>query len=75
MNQDEKLKIIKEIISEILNYDILKISITSDFRNDLGADSTDIFDIIWEIGKVFKKEFKVNEVNSMNNISDILKYV
>lgn len=42
---------LKKIIAEVLNVDEEEITMDTTFVDDLGADSLDIFQIIWESKK------------------------
>ena len=40
---------LKEIIAEVLNVDVNEITMETTFKEDLGADSLDVFQIIMEL--------------------------
>jgi len=66
---------IRDIISEQM--DISKDSITPEttFKEDLNADSLDIFQIISDLEEVFGMEFANEDAESIKTVGDAAEYV
>lgn len=77
MNKEDSRKRLKSIVSEITGVDSDKIMPDSDFKDDLGADSLDVVELLVDVEDVFKVRFdweKINEHN-LNTINDVEKAI
>jgi acyl carrier protein len=66
---------IKEIISEQMNIAMEKITAETTFKEGLGADSLDIFQIISELEEVFGMEFASEDAEKIKTVGDAAEYV
>jgi len=66
---------IRDVIAEQMS--VSKDSITEDttFKNDLNADSLDIFQIISELEEIFGMEFANEDAENIRTVGDAAKYV
>jgi len=64
---------IREVISEQMNIDEGLITMETDFTEDLGADSLDIFQVIAELEDLFGIEF--DEETEIRTIGDAVNYI
>ena len=61
------------IIAEILNVDSSVITPESNFREDLGADSLDVLDILLNIENEFNIMLPTDDINSVKTVKDLLE--
>ena len=66
---------IREVIADQMNISKDKISPETSFREDLNADSLDIFQIISELEEVFGMEFSNEDAESITTVGDAAEYV
>ena len=64
---------IREIIADQLDKDVAEITAETSFRNDLEADSLDLFQIINDIEDEF--DVKIEDVESIATVGDAVKFV
>lgn len=64
---------IKAIIVDQLDKDEEEVQLTTNFREDLDADSLDLFQIINDIEDEF--DVKVETDEGINTVEDLVKYV
>lgn len=72
LNIEEK---IKKIIIEKLAIKKSKITLETNFINDLGADSLDIVELIMEFEKEFNISIPDEEAESIKTVKDAIKYL
>jgi len=72
MNKDEMFSIVKEIIEETIDVEPELISIDKSFRNDLGADSLESFEVIMLIEDRFGVEIDEALAKSVDTIKDLI---
>lgn len=66
---------IKEIVSKQLGIQISKISNNFSIKNDLGADSLDIIELIISLEKAFGIEVSDEEINKIITVRDSIDYI
>ena len=64
---------IQEIIVDQLDMDAADVTLTTNFREDLDADSLDLFQIINDIEDEF--DIKIESDEGINTVEDLVKYV
>ncbi len=64
---------IREIIAEQLGKDTDEINMETSFREDLDADSLDLFQIINDIEDEF--DIKIEDAEGIKTVSDAVKFV
>ena len=73
---DELFEKIQKLIADKLEIDEGKITLDSSFRNDLGADSLDTYELVYaieeELGVSIPDE-KANEFETVRDAYDIIK--
>jgi len=72
LNIEEK---IKKIIIEKLAIKKSKITLETNFINDLGADSLDIVELIMEFEKEFNISIPDEEAELIKTVKDAIKYL
>ena len=63
MNAADVFPKVREIVADVLVIDKEDVSITSRLINDLGAESIDFLDLVFQL----EKEFKINSVEAWND--------
>ena len=69
------LERVKEIIQEQLNLDGVEITEESSFKEDLGADSLDVFQIIMGIEEEFDIEIPNEEAEKIVTVGDAVEQI
>lgn len=64
---------IQAIIVDQLDKDEAEVTLTTNFREDLDADSLDLFQIINDIEDEF--DIKIESDEGINTVDDLVKYV
>ena len=66
---------IKEIIVDKLGVDEAEITMDSSIKDDLRADSLDLFEIITGIEEQYDIEIPTDELTSMSTVADMVAYI
>ena len=66
---------LKEIIAEVLNVDADEITMDTTFKDDLGADSLDIFQIIMGIEEEFDIEISNEDAEKIVSVGDAVEQI
>ena len=66
---------VKEIIVDQLDADENDVTQDASIRDDLGADSLDVVDLVMSIEEEFDIEVPDEEVANMKTVGDIVKYI
>ena len=66
---------IRTIIAQQLSISEDKITPETSLKNDIGADSLDIFQIVSNIEEEFNMEFAVDSVEQMKTVADAVEYI
>ncbi len=66
---------LKKIIAEQLNTEESAIKLSSSLKEDLGADSLDIFELVMVLEEEYDTEFDQEELAGLDTVDDILKYL
>lgn len=64
---------VREIVAEQLGISEDEIKLETNFVDDLGADSLDLFQVVMELEDAF--DVKVEEVDGLKTVSDAVKYI
>jgi acyl carrier protein len=73
---DELYEKMKNIITEKLDVNVGKITMKASFRDDLGADDLDIYELVYEIENqmgISIPDEKVNEFETVKDVYDFIK--
>lgn len=69
------LERVKEIIEEQLNLENADVTEETRFKEDLGADSLDLFELVM----AFEEEYEVNipseELETLSTVGDVIRYM
>ena len=69
------LEKIKEIIAEQLSADADTITAETSFKEDLGADSLDLFELVMSFEEEFGVEIPTEDLEGINTVQDIVDYI
>ena len=69
------LERMKEIIAEQLNTDAAAITEESSFKDDLGADSLDVVDLVMTLEDEFDTEIPDEEIENIKTVGDIVRFI
>ena len=69
------LERVKEIIQEQLNLDGVEITEESSFKDDLGADSLDLFELVMSFEEEFGVSIPSEELEKINTVGDVMNYI
>jgi acyl carrier protein len=66
---------IKELVAEQLSVDVAELTEETSLKEDLNADSLDLFQIIMSLEEEFGIEIPTEDTESIRTIGDIEKYL
>ena len=69
------LEKMKEIISEQLNLDTTDVTPETSFKDDLGADSLDLFELVMALEDEYNVEIPAEELTDLNTVGDVIDYL
>lgn len=65
----------KELIAEGLNIDESRITKEASFKDDLGADSLDLFELVMSLEDKYDVEIPSEELEKLFTVGDVIKYI
>ena len=69
------LEKMKEIIADQLSVDADSITEASSFKEDLGADSLDLFELVMALEDEYNVEIPAEELTDLNTVGDVIEYL
>ena len=69
------LEKIQELVAEGLGVDAEKVVPQASFKDDLGADSLDLFELVMSFEEEFGVEIPTEELEKMNTVQDVMDYI
>lgn len=66
---------IREIISEQLNISEDDVRLNTSFKDDLNADSLDVFQIIMAIEEEFDMEISNEDAEGISTVGDVVEFI
>ncbi|MCR4585973.1 MAG: acyl carrier protein [Lachnospiraceae bacterium] len=63
------------IIEEELNVEGMEITMDTDFKKDLKADSLDLFELVMALEEEFGVEISSEKLVGMSTVGDVVKYM
>ena len=73
MTEAEELKKVQDIVVEQLDVDVDDVTLTADIKDDLDADSLDVFEIMNELEDDLDIKLEADE--NIKTIQDVVTYV
>ena len=71
----DMLEKMREIIAEQLKCDGEKIGLDTSFKDDLGADSLDLFELVMALEEEYGLEIPAEELSDVETVGDIIEYL
>ena len=69
------LEKVKEIVAESLNVEESTLSETTSFKEELGADSLDLFEMVMAFEEAFEVEIPSEDLEQITTLGDVVKYI
>lgn len=69
------LEKMREIIAEQLNCDGETIGLDTSFKDDLEADSLDLFELVMALEEEYGLEIPAEELSDVETVGDIIEYL
>lgn len=69
------LEKIKEMVAEQLNVDAAEITAETSFKDDLGADSLDLFELVTNLEDEYEIEIPSEELEKITTVGAVLDYL
>ena len=69
------LEKIKEIAADSLGADVNEMTTETSFKEDLGADSLDLFEMVMALEEEFGKEIPTEDLEKIATIGDVVAYL
>lgn len=71
----DMLEKMRELIAEQLNCDGETIGLDTSFKDDLGADSLDLFELVMALEEEYGLEIPAEELSDVETVGDIIEYL
>ena len=68
------LEKVKEIVAENLGADINTLTEETSFKDDLGADSLDLFEMVMALEEEYGKEIPTEDLEKLTTIGEVVEY-
>ena len=69
------LEKVKETVAEALGADIDTITAETSFKEDLGADSLDLFELVMAFEEAYNVEIPSEDLETMVTVGDVAEYL
>ena len=69
------LEKMKSIIADQLNVDEAEVKPEANFKEDLGADSLDLFELVMALEEEFGVEIPSEDLESIATVNDVVEYL
>ena len=69
------LEKLKAVIEENLSVEGVEITEETDFKEDLGADSLDLFELVMALEEEFGTEIPSEDLEKLATVGDVMKYL
>ena len=69
------LEKMKEIIAEQLSVDESEIALETSFKDDLGADSLDLVELVMALEEEYDVEIPSDDLTELNTVEDVINYL
>ncbi|MGE0067185.1 MAG: acyl carrier protein [Solirubrobacterales bacterium] len=75
MNRDQVLNLVREHLAEELEVDIERITETTRFREDLDADSLDLYELVMELEDNYGVSVSEQQASQITTVGDAVGFV
>lgn len=69
------LEKIQELVADKLGVDASQVVPGASFKDDLGADSLDLFELVMSLEEEFGVEIPTDELEKMVTVQDVIDYI
>jgi acyl carrier protein len=69
------LEKIKEIVAEQLSVDASEVELETNFKDDLGADSLDLFELVMALEEEYNCEIPSDDLSAIATVEDVINYL
>ncbi len=69
------LEKLKEIIAEQLSVDADEIDLSTSFKDDLGADSLDLYELVMALEEEYNCEIPSDDLTTIATVEDVIKFL
>lgn len=69
------LEKVKEIVAENLGADVNTLTEETSFKDDLGADSLDLFEMVMALEEEYGKEIPTEDLEQLTTIGEVVEYL
>ncbi|MBQ6814859.1 MAG: acyl carrier protein [Lachnospiraceae bacterium] len=69
------LEKIQAIVAEQLSCDVSEVQMTTSFKDDLNADSLDLFELVMALEEEYNVEIPSEDLAELNTVEDVMKYL
>ena len=69
------LERIKEMVAENLGCEVETLSAETSFKEDLGADSLDLFELVMALEEEYEVEIPTEDLENIATIGDVIAYI
>ncbi|MBQ1193367.1 MAG: acyl carrier protein [Lachnospiraceae bacterium] len=66
---------IKEIVAEQLSCNEDEVQMETSFKDDLGADSLDLFELVMALEEEYEVEIPSEDLANINTVEDVVNYL
>jgi len=71
----EMLEKVREVIEDKLNAEDVEITEATSFKDDLNADSLDLFELVMALEDEFSIEIPSEDLEKLSTVGDVLEYL
>ena len=72
---DNMLDKVRQLLSEQFGFEEASITEDTDFKDDLGADSLDLFEMVMALEEEYSIEIPADDLTEIHTVGDILNYL
>jgi acyl carrier protein len=72
---DDILERVKKIIIDRLGVDEAAVTLEASFKEDLGADSLDVVELVMELEDEFDMEISDEDAERIGTVGDVVEYI
>lgn len=69
------LEKLKEIIAEQLSVDADEIDLNTSFKDDLGADSLDLYELVMALEEEYNCEIPSDDLTTIATVEDVIRFL
>ena len=69
------LEKMSEMIAEQLNCDVVGITVETSFKDDLGADSLDLFELVMALEDEYNIEIPAEDLTDLTTVGAVMDYL